>query len=97
VAKLPNPPALKQLAQIYPIYKKLPTDTLLWRIYFTRALHPSQWNSYRFFGPTTARFDHHLFNEAGQPHTQSRGIHYTALDGITALAETLQTTRVINR
>jgi hypothetical protein len=97
VAKLPNPPAPEQLAQIRPSYQKLLADTLLWRVYFTRAQHPGQWNSYRFVGPTTARFDHHLLNKARQPHAQSRGIHYAALDGIIALAEVFQTTRVINR
>lgn len=97
MAKLPNPPTPKQLAQIRPSYQTLPADTLLWRIYFTRAQHSGQWNSYRFFGPTTARFDHHVLDETGQPHTQSRGIHYAALDGITALAEVFQAARVINR
>jgi hypothetical protein len=51
----------------------------------------------RIFGPTTARFDHHLADTAGEPRDQARAIQYLALDGITPLAEVFQDTRVIDR
>lgn len=51
----------------------------------------------RGFGPTTARFDHHLPDAAGEPRDQNRSIQYLALDGITPLAEVFQDTRVIDR
>ncbi len=97
MSKFPNPPPVRQLARIRPSYKPLRAGTLLWRVYFRRGRHPSQWNTYRYFGPTTARFDHHLPDPAGQPQSQKRAIHYTACDGITALAEVFQNSRVIDR
>jgi hypothetical protein len=51
----------------------------------------------RTFGPTTARFDHHLPDTEGEPRVQTRAIQYLALDGITPLAEVFQDTRVIDR
>lgn len=51
----------------------------------------------RAFGPTTARFDHHLPDPAGEPWDQTRAIQYVALDGLTPLAEVFQDTRVIDR
>jgi hypothetical protein len=51
----------------------------------------------RGFGPTTARFDHHLEDAAGAPGEQTRAIQYLALDGITPLAEVFQDARVIDR
>jgi hypothetical protein len=37
----------------------LPPDTLVGRIHFTNGPFPSAWNTFRAFGPTTNRFDHH--------------------------------------
>ena len=51
----------------------------------------------RVFGPTTARFDHHLQDAVGEPWEQTRATQYLALDGITPLAEVFQDTRVIDR
>jgi hypothetical protein len=51
----------------------------------------------RTFGPTTARFDHHLPGADGEPQEQERAILYLALDGITPLAEVFQDARVIDR
>lgn len=56
------------------------------------------WNTFRTFGPLqTARFDHHLLNEHGEPRLQDRGIYYAAVEIATALAEFFQDTRTIDR
>lgn len=88
--KFPEPPtALTLGAKI----KTIPSGTRCWRIYFAGGAHPTQWNAYRFFGPTTARFDPH--DETAS--TQSKGILYAAQSGLTCLAEVFQGTRVIDR
>ena len=51
----------------------------------------------RTFGPTTARFDHHLPGGQVGPTEQTRAIQYLAGDGIAPLAEVFQDTRVIDR
>ena len=58
------------------------------------------WNAFRFFGPTSARFDHHLVNSQGKPQVARRGIMYCAAGNQavpTCLAEVFQGTRSINR
>jgi hypothetical protein len=95
--KFPNPPAPETLAEIEPAIKRLTAGTRVWRVYFRGGLHPGRWNQLRTFGPTTARFDHHLPDSAGEPREQTRAIQYLALDGITPLAEVFQDTRVIDR
>lgn len=37
----------------------LDPDRLLGRIHATAGRHPTAWRGFRFFGPTSARFDHH--------------------------------------
>ena len=71
----------------------LPAGALLWRIYFIAGPYAQQWNTFRTFGPISARFDHHV----DPPHEQSRGILYSARDGTTCFAEVFQRTRTINR
>ncbi len=72
----------------------LPTRTVLWRIHPTSGPHVSPWNTLRFYGPTSGRFD---------PHPPSVGVHagygvaYTALDPYTTFAEVFQRARTINR
>jgi hypothetical protein len=85
------------LAEIEPTIKRLRAGTRVWRVYFRGGPHPGRWNRMRTFGPTTARFDHHLPDKAGAPREQTRAIQYLALDGITPLAEVFQDTRVIDR
>jgi hypothetical protein len=85
--KFPNPPAPETLAEIEPAIKRLTAGTRVWRVYFRGGLQPGRWNQLRTFGPTTARFDHHLPDSAGEPREQTRAIQYLALDGITPLAE----------
>jgi hypothetical protein len=49
------------------------------------------WNTFRTFGPLqTARFDHHLPDEHGEPRLQDRGIYYAAMEIATCLAELFQ-------
>ena len=93
MAKFPEPPAAGQLAGIVPEIRALPAGSRLWRVYFRGGRHPAFWDTFRTFGPTGSRFDHHL----PPPHPQSRGILYAALAGPTCLAEVFQQTRVIDR
>jgi hypothetical protein len=95
--KFPNPPTPESLAKIEPAIKRLRAGTRVWRVYFRGGPHPGRWNQMRAFGPTTARFDHHLPDTHGEPTEQTRAIQYLALDGITPLAEVFQDTRVIDR
>jgi hypothetical protein len=51
------------------------------------------WNAFRGYGPTSARFDHHL----PPPHVQSRQVLYLAENALTCFAEAFQETRTIDR
>lgn len=93
VPKFPEPPGAEKLAAVAPEVKTLPAGTTLWRIYFRGGHHPAFWSSFRSFGPTGSRFDHHL----PPPRTQERAILYAAAEGPTALAEVFQDTRLIDR
>jgi RES domain-containing protein len=96
LAKLPNPPS--DLARIPPGIRRLPAGTELWRIYKRAGRHPVLWNTFRAYGPLkTARFDHHLPDETGAPHSQGRMILYAAAEITTCLAEFFQDTRTIDR
>ena len=86
--------ALKAIPPKTKTYRK---GTLVWRIHFAADHYPTRWNEFRFYGPTSSRFDHHLTDANGKSQTQSRGIMYLAKDGPTCLAEVYQTTRVIDR
>jgi hypothetical protein len=72
---------------------RLAMGTVLWRIYFSDGPFRTNWGDFRFFGPTQARFDHHL----EPPRRQARGILYCADDPTACLAEVFQKTRTINR
>ena len=93
MAKFPEPPTSEQLAGIQPEIRVLSAGSWLWRIYFRGGQYPAFWDTFRTFGPTGSRFDHHL----PPPRVQSRGILYGALAGPTCLAEVFQQTRVIDR
>jgi hypothetical protein len=96
--KFPEPPAPAALAVRAPaVVHALPEGSLLFRIYFRGGRHPTLWNRFRFFGPTGARFDHHLPGPDGQPCLQARGILYAAAHGPTCVAEVFQDGRVIDR
>ncbi len=97
MAKFPDPPPPNRLARTPPERVVLESGTLLWRVYFRGGPYPGVWNAMRDFGPTMARFDHHLMDKDGRPHQQARKILYAALDGVTCLAEVFQRTRLIDR
>ncbi len=90
MAKVPRQPDPKCLAGVAPQWFRLAPGYLLWRIYFRGGAHPSQWNQFRSFGPTDARFDHHI----GKGGTQS--VLYLAKNPITCIAEVFQKTRTIH-
>ncbi len=92
MAKFPEPPPTNRLAAIAPEVHTLAAGTRLWRIYFRGGRHPTFWDTFRSFGPTGSRFDHHQPTRA-----QKRSILYGALMGPTCLAEVFQQTRVIDR
>lgn len=84
--------------------RTLGTDTMLGRIFFRASTHPSEWNTFRHFGPTTARFDHHPEPPGHHPDhavlyaapslVDARGKQMSALE--TALAECFRDTGVID-
>lgn len=89
-AKLPRPPA--SLSEVAPEWRAVPAGTALFRVYFRASRHPTVWNAFRYFGPTSARFDHHQ----EPPHPQERGILYAATHPRAALAEAFQAGRLID-
>lgn len=91
MSKLPAPPAVEQLRGSAPETLVLPRGVLLWRIYFRGGLHPSDWSSFRSFGPVDRRFDHHV----APPRDQDRGIYYAAREPETCVAEVFQVERRI--
>ncbi len=93
MAKFPEPPPFEVLAKVPLETRQVPAGQVLWRLYFRGGLHPTFWNTFRAFGPTEARFDHHL----PPPRLQIRRILYGALEGPTCLAEVFQDARVIDR
>jgi hypothetical protein len=95
--KLPNSPNLERLRELAPGLILIPAGTTVVRIYQRGGEHPTVWNRLRYFGPTGARFDHHLRDEEGRPHVQDRGILYLATDISTSLAEVFQASRTIDR
>ncbi|MGI8854168.1 MAG: RES family NAD+ phosphorylase [Thermomicrobiales bacterium] len=70
-----------------------PPGRLLWRVYARNGNHPTTWDAFRYYGPTTSRFDPHL----APARPQARGIMYVAENGTTCLAEVFQDARTINR
>lgn len=95
--KLPNTPDRERLRELPPSLLSIPAGTNVVRIYRRGGEHPTVWNRLRYFGPTGARFDHHLRDEDGHAHTQERGILYLATDIATSLAEVFQASRTIDR
>lgn len=93
MAKFPEPPPAARLAGLTPTQLVLPAGVRGWRIYFQGGSHPTAWNTFRDYGPTTARFDHHL----APPHVQTRRVLYLAESPLTCFAEVFQDTRTIDR
>ncbi|HLS67761.1 MAG TPA: RES family NAD+ phosphorylase [Kiloniellales bacterium] len=78
-------------------YYHLGMDAQVARIYFRAGRHPTTWNQFRYFGPTSARFDHHLPDSQGAPRISQRGIIYGAEILLTCCAEVFQLSRMIDR
>jgi hypothetical protein len=97
VTKFPEPPGVSALRNITPEILVLPAGAALARIYFAGGPHPSRWNQFRSFGPTEARWDHHLPNVQGAAVEQTRSVFYCAPDVDTCAAEVFQATRRIDR
>ena len=95
--KLPNRPDPARLRGRAPRLISLRSGSLLHRVYRRGGRYPTPWNAFRFFGPTAARFDHHLPDAKGYACEQERGVFYAATDIVTALAETFQHRRTVNR
>jgi hypothetical protein len=97
VPKLPDPPSVDVVRGVTHAVKKLAAGTSLARVYFTTGEYPTRWNEFRHYGPTGARFDHHLTAARGEPFSQARSIMCCATAADTCLAEVFQETRRINR
>lgn len=97
MAKFPDPPGAAALARLAPATLQWPAGSTLARVYFAGSEHALQWNQFRYFGPTNARWDHHLHAENGDGQMQSRGVYYAAEDAKTCFAEVFQATRRIDR
>jgi hypothetical protein len=97
MSKFPEPPGVDVLRDITPQTLILPADTKLARIYFAAGPHPLHWNQFRSFGPTGARWDHHVPNAQGAGVEQKRAVYYCAPDVDTCAAEAFQSTRRIDR
>lgn len=95
--KLPNAPDPERFRRLEPCLVALPVGTVLHRIYRRGGAYPTLWNAFRHYGPTAARFDHHVPDAEGQAHEQTRGVIYAASDIVTALAEVFQQRRLVNR
>lgn len=92
--RLPNPPPVFPVG---PDLHVINAGETVWRIYFKGGRHPTTWKSFRYYGPTSSRFDHHTLPKRIH---NIRGILYSTCeaDAIrTALAEVYQDTRLIDR
>jgi hypothetical protein len=97
MSKFPEPPGVAALHDVTPQILVLSADTKLARIYCATGPNPSHWNQFRSFGPTAARWDHHLPNAHGAGVEQERAVYYCAPDVDTCAAEVFQSTRRIDR
>ena len=93
MAKVPRYPGIARLQATEPAWYRLKPGDQLWRVYLRGGEHPSRWNQFRTFGPTDARFDHHLESEPDA----GRTVLYAAANPVTCLAEVFQKTRTIQR
>ena len=94
--KFPEPPTPAELAAIGADIQVLPAETRIWRVYFQAGAHPTTWGQFRAWGPTDARFDHHV----PPPSVQTREILYGAVGptaAISAIAEVFQASRIVER
>jgi len=73
--RLPPPEALRFPPLRDEFVRILQPGTLVGRIHFTSGRYPSSWNTFRAFGPTSNRFDHHTLPRRVHP---VRAILYAA-------------------
>ena len=100
MAKYPHPPETGTLQAVAPEIRTLDSGTRVYRIFQSSSQHEPYWNTFRFFGPTSSRFDHQLPDEYGQPQVAERGILYGAVGAEaipTCIAEFFQNTGTIDR
>ena len=98
MVKLPRP---KSSVALPPLARNdirtLDAGCTLARVYFTGGAYPTRWNDFRRYGPTNARYDHHLPDANAAATEQDRSVFYAASDARTCLAEVFQHTRRIDR
>jgi hypothetical protein len=97
MAKFPNSVGVEALSLLTPALVTLPAGTTLARVYYSRVSYAQAWNEFRYYGPLSSRWDHHVPDAAGRPKHQERGVYYAARDAKTCLAEVFQATRRIDR
>lgn len=97
MAKFLRPDSAAAIQNIPPEVRTLPKGAVLARVYFSGSAHPTRWNEFRQYGPTNARFDHHLPDKRGEPWVQKRAGLYCAGNAVTCIAEVFQQTRRIDR
>jgi len=97
MAKFPRPQNAAAIRTIAPAVRTLPRGAVLARVYFSGGAHPTRWSEFRQYGPTNARFDHHLLDKRGEPWIQERSVLYCARNAVTCFAEVFQQTRRIDR
>jgi hypothetical protein len=68
-------------------------DDPLFRVHATSGRHPSRWNQFRSWGPTSSRWDPHPLPTGEHP---DHGVLYTAADTSTAFGEIFQDDRIID-
>jgi hypothetical protein len=100
-SKLPWPPPVERLRAVRrddDVVAVAPMTGLA-RIYLAGGRHPSSWSTFRTMGPiATARFDPHPPTRAGGPaEAEGCGVLYAAVELQTCVAESFQTTRVVDR
>lgn len=97
MAKFPRPESTAAIRTTPPAVRTLPKGAALARVYFSGGAHPTRWSEFRQYGPTNARFDHHLLDRRGEPWVQERSVLYCARNAVTCFAEVFQETRRIDR
>jgi hypothetical protein len=97
MAKFPRPNSTAEIRNTRPEVRTLREGTVLARVYFSADTSPTRWNDFRKYGPTNARFDHHLLDKRGESYVQERSILYCAGSAVTCLSEVFQQTRRIDR